>query len=298
MKPLIKYTAISLKLMVPLLIILSACNLQQLYEPQPSLQTMDASTSSNFHPDCETCHISASPREDSFLFDEEIDQSSICIRCHDYLENHHPVNFIPAESYIFGGDIPFPRFNGEIKCLTCHMVHAGPELNEVPKLLRGGPYADRRDICFKCHYLKMYETVNPHFMTDGYSILKINDEPVCLLCHAVVPNPAVDRTNDVRFKADVAFICWRCHPPMPGEFFDEHFLITPSKKVREIMKDTEKKLNVIFPLVPRGRITCSTCHNPHQDGILIHEPAQAGASSINMLRMPNAFICNACHYDY
>lgn len=77
------------------------------------------------------------------------------------------------------------------------------------------------------------------------------------------PDPAVDTTNDVKFRADVGFLCWRCHPPMLGSFFDKHFLVRPSSKTLQILYETEEKLIVIFPLVPRGashvpRVTTST----------------------------------------
>jgi hypothetical protein len=96
----------------------------------------------------------------------------------------------------------------------------------------------------------------------------------------------------VRFRADVGFLCWRCHPPMPGEFFTQHFLVKPSKS-RQNMQEAEERLLVILPLVPRDRITCSTCHNPHQKGVIQHEAAAKGADARSKLRLPS--ICSACH---
>ena len=59
------------------------------------------------------------------------------------------------------------------------------------------------------------------------------------------------------------------------------------------MKQAEERLLVILPLVPRGRITCSTCHNPHQQGVIQHEAAAKGAGATMKLRLPS--ICFACH---
>jgi hypothetical protein len=125
------------------------------------------------------------------------------------------------------------------------------------------------------------------------AILEVNGKPVCLLCHAIKPNPEVDRTPDVRFKADVGFLCWRCHPPMPDSFFSKHFLVTPSQKTLDYMQEREAQEMIILPLVPRGRITCSTCHNPHQEGVILHEAAAKGSGTRSRLRL--SFMCGACH---
>lgn len=53
-------------------------------------------------------------------------------------------------------------------------------------------------------------------------------------------------------------------------------------------------MGVDFPLLNRDRITCSTCHNPHQQGIIARVPASRGrrplqasdAEGDRMRRMP------------
>jgi predicted CXXCH cytochrome family protein len=181
------------------------------------------------HPACEMCHPSSNPIEGPSLFPAGVDPSSVCLRCHDYRENHHPVFFAPTAPRQAKPGEDFPLYNGEIRCLTCHDPHGGPRFSEPPKLLRGGPYTDRREICFKCHFREKYAEVNPHIMRDASgALMTYFDKPVCLLCHATIPDPSVDRTQDVKFRADVGFLCWRCHPPMPGEFFRHHFLVKPS----------------------------------------------------------------------
>jgi len=150
------------------------------------------------------------------------------------------------------------------------------------------------------------------------NVSEVNGRPVCLMCHSSQPDPVMDWTADVSFRADIAFLCWRCHPQMPASFyqrrspaklsiiiyckdcpyctdgyFHKHFLAIPSAKVLDKIKEIEEKLIVTIPLVPRGRITCSTCHNPHQYGVLQHEGAAKGADAIRRLRLPS--ICFACH---
>jgi predicted CXXCH cytochrome family protein len=267
---------------------LASCSLQKLIEPEQPVRNVKAYA--NPHTLCKGCHATDTPQAGPALFAAGTDPSTLCLSCHDYAQNHHPVSFAPSDP----SRIPFPLYNGEIRCLTCHEIHGGPDHKGTPKLLRGGPYEDRRTICFKCHYREQYANINPHIMlTDTGKVRQVNGKPVCLLCHSRQPDPETDWTDTVGFRADVGFLCWRCHPPMPGIFFKQHFLVKPSKETLETMQETEERLIVTLPLVPRGRITCSTCHNPHQKGVIRHEAPAKGADALYKLRLPS--ICFACH---
>ena len=217
------------------------------------------------------------------------DLTSKCLECHNYWDNHHPIGIVPSNPTNY----PFPLYNGKIMCLTCHIS----DHLESANLLRGGPYVDRREFCFKCHAEGKYAKINPHIMLDSNGkVRSLNGQPVCLFCHSAKPNPATDRTGDVLFRADVAFLCWRCHPPMANPmFFEEHFLVTPSMVMRRFMEEQEQRLLVTIPLVPRDRITCSTCHNPHQKGVILYGPSARGADSPRRLRLPADEICIVCH---
>ena len=70
----------------------------------------------------------------------------------------------------------------------------------------------------------------------------------------------------------------------------KHFLVVPSEKMSLYLKAGGR---YALPLVPRSRITCSTCHNPHQEGVIFPGPAAAGADSLHRLRDEN--ICMGCH---
>jgi len=67
----------------------------------------------------------------------------------------------------------------------------------------------------------------------------------------------------------------------------------PSARVLDNMRSSEEKLTVTMPIVPRGWITCSTCHNPHQKGVIQRDSAAKGADVKNKLRLPS--VCYACH---
>ena len=244
----------------------------------------------NPHTDCAGCHGNQAPRAGKDLFPQGVEPSMVCFNCHKYKENHHPVDFAPDAT----ANYQFPLYSGEIKCLTCHEIHDSTGHGDASKLLRGGPYADRRKICFKCHEAEQYADINPHIMfDDNGKTLAVNGKPVCLLCHAVKPNPYQDRGANVRFKAEVGFLCWRCHPPMPDSFLRKHFLVTPSEETLSSMQESEARLEIILPLAALGRITCSTCHNPHQKGIVTFADAAKGADAPKKLRA--SFMCGACH---
>lgn len=269
-------------------IVLVSCSLQDIIVQQKNVDA--AYNYNNPHTACAHCHVIPQPKGEKALPPPYVDPSKYCLDCHNYSVNHHPVNFVPVTPVMNS----FPLYSGEIKCLTCHEIHGGLQHEGTPRLLRGGPYADRRKICFDCHTREQYAKINPHKMRDNFgNRLVINGESVCLLCHELKPDPSQERANTVLFKADIGFLCWRCHPLMHGDFLDKHFLVSPSNKFLNNMNRPEVREKFTLPLVPRGRITCSTCHNPHQEGIISFEPAAAGADSLHKLRDDN--ICEACH---
>jgi predicted CXXCH cytochrome family protein len=252
------------------------------------------------HTSCTSCHrMEAEKITRDNLFPEGIDPSSICLDCHHYRDNHHPVNFVPREGFQGQGGERFPLFDNEIRCLTCHEVHGGEGLAGKPKLLRGGPYINRNTICFRCHEKDLNRKVNPHHMTDeNGTVRKINGVPACLFCHEEIPDQTKDSFT-VTFKADVAFLCWRCHPPMTNDsFFKGHFLAKPKKRTLDYMMKVQAEDGVSFPLLNRDRITCSTCHNPHQSGVISNPSGQAGTDNPHRLRMPEGSLCAGCHDMY
>jgi predicted CXXCH cytochrome family protein len=240
------------------------------------------------HSTCNDCHDGLEPSLDG----------EFCLICHyDYNTNHHPINFEPPQSDLIIHDfLDMPLFDGKIQCLTCHQVHGGEGLNQTPRMLRGGPYSQIRLFCYRCHYQEKYQNINVHKMheTDG-SIRIVQGKIICLFCHSEEPYAYLDRTYDVKFRADATFLCWRCHPPMAGDFFRQHFLEKPSDEMRLDIYRFELENDVILPLVPRGKVTCSTCHNPHQAEVMITEASRAGADTKGRLRIRPPRLCMGCH---
>ena len=243
---------------------------------------------------CSTCHEGKPETgKPSLLLPEN--PSKKCRDCHRYKSegDHHPSSTISGPT----GDTAlidpaFKLYSGNMECLTCHRIHTGEDYGlGTRNFLVGGPYADRRDICFRCHKKDSYKGMNPHNdMLEKNGDLK---QSTCLVCHAEVPDPQVDRTGDVKFRATVAFLCWRCHPLMAQDFMDKHYLKEPSARRYVEMKWSEEDHKIILPLDSARRITCSTCHNPHQPGVVIEESARKGAGTKKRLRAEK--ICEKCH---
>lgn len=219
-----------------------------------------------------------------------------CLICHhDHKKNHHPVDFTPPHIDLINIDEnKFPLFGGKIQCFTCHTAD-GEYIKGNDKLLRGGPYNDNRTLCFKCHYQDKYSQINVHLMhEEGGGLRTIEGKLVCTFCHPQNINNLYS-TETVEFKADISFLCLRCHPEMSAPHIKGHFSIVPTEKTKNKIRAFEDTHNVILPLVPRGKMTCATCHNPHQKGVLIDERAMAGADSEYLLRIEKNLLCYGCH---
>lgn len=248
---------------------------------------------------CSSCHEN-SPEAGRPSLKYAGDPSRICQDCHKYEDgaDHHP-SYTNSDFFLKTAvvDPDFKLFNGSMECLTCHKIHKdGNYKKGTRNFLVGGPYDDRREICFRCHGVGTYEGINPH-----NSMLDDNGElnyGTCVICHVEPPQPEKVKSGwgrkwgvryGVRFRASVAFLCWRCHPPMPGNFLDKHYLRKPSRKMYAEMRQGD----AFVPLDYNNRITCSSCHNPHQPGVIIDRKAARGAGEYRRLRARN--ICVNCH---
>jgi predicted CXXCH cytochrome family protein len=255
-----------------------------------------AATDNRSHSGCFLCHRAAEPESAGpYGFALGIEPSSVCMDCHHYERDHHPVNFTPpAFDLVSTSRSGLPLFEGRLQCLTCHEAHRGKSLSNVPGLLRGGPYEDGRDLCFICHFMERYAEINPHKMLDGGGNIRlVDDKPVCTLCHDGIPD-VLDHSSGMSFRADIAFLCRRCHPPKTGTFMDSHFHVVPSHETRKNMEKTHNVREVLLPLAADGMITCSTCHNPHEKGML-ESPVNTGADAPARLRMAKRALCLSCH---
>lgn len=143
---------------------------------------------------------------------------------------------------------------------------------------------------------------------------QINDEGevlwgTCVTCHKNVPDVQKEKSiKDVQlhFEDDPNQICRRCHTvkshpgsegisaTMSGYVAPDH-LVVPPKNIMLSMKLSLKELPMILPLDPKsGKIICSTCHNPHERGLLAGRADWGGDYNMR-LRSAGLDICQYCH---
>jgi len=190
---------------------------------------------------CLACHADLDSYE---LRGEGI--SATCDRCHAsglIPANIHPLRPVPERMTPPKG---WPLEGGALTCLTCH-EQGHDDQEPTPKMLRGGPYASAREVCRRCH---------GEFDLRSSTIHRdINEGRRCEFCHVGTPVVGRDRSDTVKLLAPPDLLCMRCHD----------VAASPSNHHRYFARG-----GVVVGRVPDflplsdGRITCTTCHNPHQ----------------------------------
>jgi hypothetical protein len=248
---------------------------------------------------CMVCHEQTPLKGNKFLKYGE-DYKQLC-RCHygTVARDVHPTDVEAPKEFKKRMPNDFPLRNGKIACITCHDVFAqcrdGKPKSAIKigqNFLRGGPYRKRTTFCFKCHDKTKYERFNPHKQLDKNGKIITRK---CLYCHKKVPDVKTEGFKDVELIGDLGILCVRCHNKTDKTTLHAQHLRKPSKKVLARIKQTEIELGIVLPLNYDGTITCATCHNPHEKGVIPSERAGAkGASMKHRQRIPGN-ICTKCH---
>ena len=193
---------------------------------------------------------------------------------------HHPVEIqLPA-----GMELPevFPLGeHGELICDSCHGVE---NLEDIPlddvnpeeeNFLHYGPYEDLTDFCYHCHEERGHQRYNLHVMIDSTGEL---DDSGCTYCHAEIPDPSEEIPLELmEFRLPKAKLCYGCHLKTPHLNTLTH-LQEPDEDMIQRIKIAEELNKVRLPLDDEGRVTCITCHTPHQSGVI--DPETAGGKSV------------------
>ncbi len=229
-----------------------------------------------------------------------VDMPAMCA-CHyeDEQWYHHPVDVVPSER--LAPRIPswLPLTDGLLTCATCHDLAATCALpsampsampSGAPSTVRGGPFKARSEPCYACHDADAYQRFNVHEQLDARSRLK---EDTCLYCHTTLPSPS-QTASMVRLVDDIPGTCMRCHPMELHPGGTDH-LRKPSADMLDRLHQLEDEHHVILPLDEQGRMSCITCHNPHQRGVIpVDRHAARGADEEHRLRIPRV-MCRSCH---
>ena len=276
---------------------------------------------------CTSCHISAIGGRNTMKFGKKVSQ--LCQSCHNgqiATQEIHPVEVVPGKK--IAGKIPsdFPLEDGKLTCLTCHDVTwdcTAGQTTSIPNrnLLRGDLVSSPLDFCFHCHIQENYQTFNAHDqLEDG----KMKTD-ACLWCHISTPeiSPYLKDTTSYKLRGEVIKICGNCHFRLISNSASDthsHMYLSPSQEMKWYMfaYEIQPQMHLPFkqlmeyvraanraprsiPLNKDDCITCWSCHNPHEQGILpATNPRSIGAepekSTNYRLRTREGDIsCRMCH---
>ena len=206
----------------------------------------------------------------------------------------HPVDMAPSQEKRTKIPDDLPLTAGKVTCLTCHDIYRQCRKRTVDKRsLRGVPYARRSDFCLKCHDETSYVMFDPHNLQLNENGDVDNDK--CLYCHTEKPDEKQESVEDRKLIGDPEDICQGCHAISGNHSGNFNHLVTPSAETLARMKQMEIEFNIILPLDAEGKMTCATCHNPHDKGIISADrPSARGAGSKFRHRLPGG-MCQECH---
>ena len=188
----------------------------------------------------------------------------------------------------------FPLSDGNITCISCHSfkILCAKEKPAVSSL-RGAPYKDRTAFCFRCHEEQEYAQLNPHKQLDESG--KIISEK-CLFCHIKKPDETHANFNSIKLIGGLEMLCQGCHNVSDKHPAGKPHMVKPPLIYQVRMRKIESDYGIILPLDENGKLTCITCHNPHDAGVIPSTlPGAKGAGEKLRHRLPKT-LCAECHW--
>ena len=247
---------------------------------------------------CGECHASVPEQGQPPSLKFNGDYTQLCW-CHGYTSGTyiHPVEVIPSEKMKSRIPDDLPLIEGKLVCATCHDIYAQCQDNKRTKVmnskfLRGAPYPNRTVLCFKCHDKKQYEMLDPHNQLDEYGDIV---EMKCLYCHKKLPDVQTSRFEDIELIGNMLPLCSRCHSGIDRHPAGQNHLRVPTAKTLKRMKSLEAQRGIILPLDNEGKLTCATCHNPHERGVLPNTSQGARGASEKFRHRVSTGFCQGCH---
>ena len=275
---------------------------------------------------CLQCHPTDTPSP-AALAPRQVEE--LCRGCHDgrrAAKTPHPSYRPPAGPQLKPPPADWPLLDERLACLTCHDPLPGcrrqarrPALN--PAFLRGYDGRDPAEFCNRCHLRAETPRFSPHAMIDPNGRIV---EAACTYCHLGVPGtkPAPEAAAPTaKLHHPAPALCLGCHPRHRDYFEPGHLNARVSPQMKAWMAAVEHtppgqrpEPNTVrqalrqelqpqrLPLADRDRVACTTCHNPHQQGVFPAGSPQASgalptqpAPKTLALRYQPAELCRACH---
>jgi hypothetical protein len=231
----------------------------------------------------------------------------------------HPVGRLARTATVKTPD-DWPTVDQRLSCLTCHDIRRHcdtsarrPAINSA--MVRGYDPERSSDYCHTCHKTDETWRFSPH---DQIAVNGAVKEQSCLFCHEQTPHvpPDGSRKHEPNLRGPGSRVCLNCHP--------RHWDVSPLGHVdRPVTEEVRRRLAAhadraragdfgpgdggsiakcptgSLPITD-GRVTCYSCHNPHQRGLfaestVLGQWADAPHDSAIALRVDQAFLCAECH---
>jgi hypothetical protein len=244
---------------------------------------------------CFSCHPGRIKEGEEIRLTGGWDVNRLCNDCHlrpGVRKAPHVVDVISSEGTWRMDYLGYPLNKGKLMCTTCHdEVSHGKFDPANPRFLRGGPYAIPDQFCYRCHLEDRENLNNPHMQVDGFGRIR---EESCRFCHKYTPVPGKPSPNDLDMVGEESDICSNCHQYRPHP--DVNHILPIPRDMEARRREYEDRHKVKIPLGEKGKIMCSTCHNPHAKGVL---KGEAGVGAGSKWRVPDfREVCAPCHGRY
>jgi len=257
---------------------------------------------------CETCHTAHGSPHESYLIKSGRD-SSLCLACHKeknaltpagkkkpfHVVNVKPVKAITPQTLIKSG--AETGKNGELICLTCHKVHKN-QADQASLLIT----TDKKTaFCLNCHPDKKSISETSHNLQrsgpqeKNLQGLTVAQAGVCSACH--LPHQAARQLSGA--GNFTTLLCVSCHSKDNIAGKSSLTGVQHPLGVRPNNKSTLPLFNDFGLPDQNGRITCTTCHDPHQSPAALTGPesTQKQTAAKSFLRQSSPKICEECHRE-
>ncbi len=267
------------------------------------------------HGTAEGCAVCHDQRDGRWVVPASGEVDALCLTCHDGSSaprEAHPIGRRFAGAHVVQPpDWPAPQ--GMLGCLTCHDMVRGCEVGgsgpPPDRLhLRGTAPSQSSAYCAQCHVAAPHERFNPHLIVaQGTPAADVS----CRFCHDPPPDIPGDgrRRGAANLIAAEPALCLRCHDYHVDYFEPGHTGALVSDKILAQLGSLRPgdetggtdHTRLALPLSSEGRVTCSTCHNPHGTE-LFAEGTELSAGAMGppqdrgyALRVSGLQLCQACH---